>query len=117
MSTAEKVFEALSSTTRRRILAYLRERPLHAGGIAARFDMSAPAVSKHLAILEAAGLIWKKREGQFVLYGMEQERLAGHLWSFMQEVCPPSQALRREVRAQMEQDGPRSDDVPETKPN
>ncbi len=103
MSSPEKVFEALSSTTRRKILAYLRERPLHAGAIADRFDMSKPAVSKHLSVLESAGLIWKKREGQFILYGMEQENLAGHLWTFMQEVCPPSRALRREVREEMEQ--------------
>lgn len=102
MSSPDKVFDALSSSTRRKILAYLRERPLHAGAIAARFDMSAPAVSKHLSILEGAGLIWKRREGQFVLYGMDQDNLAGHLWAFMQEVCPPSRALRREVRAEQE---------------
>ena len=109
MSSPEKVFEALSSTTRRKILAYLRERPLHAGAIADRFDMSKPAVSKHLSVLESAGLIWKKREGQFILYGMEQENLAGHLWTFMQEVCPPSRALRREVRDEMEQTEPGAD--------
>lgn len=102
MSSPDKVFDALSSATRRRILAYLRDRPLHAGAIAERFEMSAPAISKHLSTLESAGLIWKKREGQFVLYGMDQENLAGHLWTFMQEVCPPSRALRREVRAEME---------------
>lgn len=102
MSSPDKVFEALSSTTRRKILAYLRDRPLHAGAVADRFDVSKPAVSKHLSILEAAGLIWKKREGQFVLYGMEQENLAGHLWTFMQEVCPPSRAIRREVREELD---------------
>lgn len=106
MSSPDKVFEALSSATRRRILAYLRDRPLHAGAIAARFEMSAPAVSKHLSILEGAGLIWKRREGQFVLYGMDQETLAGHLWTFMQEVCPPSRALRREVQAEVEDGAP-----------
>lgn len=106
MSSPEKVFEALSSTTRRKILAYLRDRPLHAGAIADRFEMSKPAMSKHLSILEGAGLIWRKREGQFVLYGMEQENLAGHLWSFMQEVCPPSRALRREVQGELEEGSP-----------
>ena len=104
MSSPDKVFEALSSTTRRKILAYLRDRPLHAGAIADRFEMSKPAVSKHLSILESAGLIWRKREGQFILYGMEQDQLAGHLWTFMQEVCPPSRALRREVREEMDAD-------------
>jgi len=101
MSSPDKVFDALSSSVRRKILAYLRDRPLHAGAIADRFEMSKPAMSKHLSILEGAGLIWKKREGQFVLYGMEQENLAGHLWTFMQEVCPPSRAIRAEVREEL----------------
>ena len=55
MSSADKVFEALASVTRRRILAYIAEAPLSAGDIAARFEMSQPAVSKHLAVLEGAG--------------------------------------------------------------
>lgn len=98
MSSADKVFEALSSLTRRRILAYVAEAPLSAGDIAARFDMSQPAVSKHLAVLESAGLVWKKRDGMNVFYGMEQETLAGTLATFMQAVCPPSRALKKEAR-------------------
>ncbi|MGB3315710.1 MAG: metalloregulator ArsR/SmtB family transcription factor [Albidovulum sp.] len=99
MSSPDKVFEALASTTRRKILAYLSEMPLSAGDIAQRFEMSQPAVSKHLALLENAGLVWKKREGMYVYYGMEQETLSGTLASFMQAVCPPSQALKKEVRS------------------
>jgi len=99
MSSMEKVFEALGSTTRRRILAYLSEGPLTAGAVAERFDMSQPAVSKHLSILEGAGLVWKKREGQFVKYGMQHETLSGTLAGFLQEVCPPSRALKKEAKA------------------
>ncbi len=99
MSTPDKVFEALASTTRRRILAYLREGPLTAGAVAERFEMSQPAVSKHLSILEGAGLVWKKREGQFVKYGMEDDTLSATLARFLQEVCPPSRALRAEAKA------------------
>lgn len=105
MSSPDKVFEALASTTRRRILAYLSEGPLAAGVVAERFEMSQPAVSKHLSILEGAGLIWKKREGQFVKYGMQTDTLSGVLAVFMQEVCPPSRALKAERRAENDQDG------------
>jgi ArsR family transcriptional regulator, arsenate/arsenite/antimonite-responsive transcriptional repressor len=98
MSSADKVFEALASLPRRRILAYVSEGPLSAGDIAARFEMSQPAVSKHLAVLEGAGLVWKKREGTRVFYGMERENLAGTLATFLQAVCPPSRALKKEVR-------------------
>ena len=99
MSSVDKVFEALASVTRRRILAYIAEAPLSAGDIAARFAMSQPAVSKHLAVLEGAGLVWKRREGMHVFYGMEQETLSGTLATFMQAVCPPARALKAEVRA------------------
>lgn len=98
MSTVEKAFEALSSTTRRRVLAYLSERPLSAGEIAQKFDMSQPAVSKHLSVLEAAGLVTKRREGQFVIYGMERETLSGTLAGFLQAVCPPSHAQKKQAR-------------------
>jgi len=99
MSSPEKVFEALASTTRRKILAYLSEGPLTAGVVAERFEMSQPAVSKHLSILEGAGLVWKKREGQFVKYGMQTDTLSGTLAGFLQDVCPPSRALRKEAKA------------------
>lgn len=96
MSNAEQIFEALGSTARRRILAYISEGPLTAGEIASRFEMSQPAVSKHLAILKSAGLVWTKREGMHVRYGMETETLSGTLAGFLQEVCPPSRALKKE---------------------
>lgn len=99
MSSIDRVFEALGSTTRRRILAYLSGTPLTAGDIAKRFDMSQPAVSKHLSVLETAGLVWKKREGQFVKYGMQRDTLSGTLAGFLQEVCPPSRKLKSESTA------------------
>ena len=98
MSSADKVFEALASATRRRILAYLSVAPLSAGEIAGRFEMSQPAVSKHLAILEGAGLVWKRREGMNVFYGMQTDTLSGTIATFMQAVCPPSRALKKEAR-------------------
>lgn len=95
----DRVFEALSSTTRRRILAYLSEVDLTAGEIAKRFDMAQPSVSKHLTILENAGLVWRKREGQYIRYGLKADTLAASLTGFLHEVCPPSRALKKESRA------------------
>jgi DNA-binding transcriptional ArsR family regulator len=99
MSSTEKVFEALSSTTRRKILAYLSETPLTAGDISKKFAMSQPAISKHLSLLDAAGLVWKEREGQFVKYGMKRDTLAGILTTYLQEVCPTSRKLKAESAA------------------
>jgi DNA-binding transcriptional ArsR family regulator len=64
--------------------------------------MSQPAVSKHLAILEAAGLVWKRREGMNVFYGMQTDTLSGTIATFMQAVCPPSRALKKEARGRSE---------------
>ena len=94
-----KVFEALASTPRRKILAYLAEVDLTAGEIAARFDMSKPAISKHLQILENAGLVASEKRGQFVHYSLVRENLANTLNGFVQNLCPVSTPLKRESAA------------------
>jgi len=94
----DKVFEALSSVVRRKILAYLSATDLTAGEIAERFDISKPSVSKHLGILENAGLITSEREGQFIRYRLVRDNLVNTLNGFVQEVCPVSRPLRKESR-------------------
>jgi ArsR family transcriptional regulator len=92
----EKIFEALASTPRRKILAYLSATDLTAGEIASRFSMSKPAISKHLQILENAGLVRSEKRGQFVHYSLAPENLVNTLNGFVQTVCPVSRPLRRE---------------------
>ena len=92
----EKVFEALASLPRRKILAYLSASDLTAGEIAARFAMTKPAISKHLSILENAGLIRGEKRGQFIHYALVRENLLNTLNGFVQEVCPVSKPLKRE---------------------
>ena len=92
----DRVFEALASTARRKILAYLSATDLTAGEIASRFTMSKPAVSKHLQILENAGLVRSTKEGQFVRYALVRESLVNTLNGYVQEVCPVSRPLKRE---------------------
>lgn len=92
----EKVFEALASTPRRKILAYLSEAELTAGEIASRFDMSKPAISKHLQILENAGLVVSDKRGQFVWYALVRENLVNTLNGYVQNVCPVSAPLKKE---------------------
>lgn len=92
----QKVFEALASTPRRKILAYLAHAELNAGEIASRFEISKPAVSQHLAVLENAGLIASEKRGQFIYYRLVPESLANTLNSYVQEVCPVSRPLKSE---------------------
>jgi len=92
----DNVFEALSSTVRRKILAYLSATDLTAGEIAARFEISKPSVSKHLSILENAGLIAGERRGKFIHYSLVRDNLLNTVTGYLQEVCPVSRPLKRE---------------------
>lgn len=95
----ENVFSALSSTVRRKVLAYLSETSLTAGEIADRFEMSKPSMSKHLSILENAGLIKGEKKGQYIHYSLVPENLTNTLNGFVQQVCPVSRPLKRESAA------------------
>jgi len=91
----ERIFKALASPVRREILQYLKAGELAAGDIAARFDMAAPSVSRHLAILRAADLITERRDGNRILYRLEAEALALALNDFLSAVCPTQVLSRR----------------------
>ncbi|HNB29340.1 MAG TPA: metalloregulator ArsR/SmtB family transcription factor [Alphaproteobacteria bacterium] len=99
----DKVFEALSSQIRRKILAYLSATDLTAGEIAERFDISKPSISKHLSILENAGLIASERQGQFIRYSLVRDSLVNTLYGFVQEVCPVSRPIKKESQAKARQ--------------
>jgi DNA-binding transcriptional ArsR family regulator len=60
----DRVFGALSDRTRRALLARLSESPAMITDLAAPFDMSLPAVSKHLRVLETAGLVRREVDGR-----------------------------------------------------
>jgi len=95
----QSIFEAISSTVRRKILAYLAHAELTAGEIAARFDISKSAVSQHLGILETAGLVESEKRGQFVHYRLVPDSLANTLNAYLQQVCPVSGSLKKESAA------------------
>lgn len=84
----DRVFEALASAPRRQILAYLSESELTTSDLAARFAMTAPAISRHLSVLEIAGLVSGERQGQFVLYRLNGEHLVDSLVGYVRDVLP-----------------------------
>lgn len=94
----DRIFEALSSSVRRKILAFLSSGELSAGQIAERFEMSAPAISRHLSLLEAANLIGSERRGQFIVYRLNADNLVNTLTGYAFEVCPTAGPLKRESR-------------------
>ncbi len=92
----QKEFQALASTPRRKILAYLAHAELSAGEIAERFAMSKSAVSQHLNVLENAGMVESEKRGQYVYYRLLPEAVANVLNGYLQQVCPVSRPLKRE---------------------
>jgi DNA-binding transcriptional ArsR family regulator len=96
---ADKIFEALASGPRRQILAYLSEAELTNSDLAERFKMTAPSMSRHLSVLENAGLVSRQRAGQRVLYRLKPESLVNTLTGFAFEICPVAGPLKRESRA------------------
>lgn len=97
MATA--VFRALADPTRREILRELGTSELAAGHIASRFDIAAPSVSRHLAILLGAGLVRQRRDGNRLFYSVESETLAHALNGFLSSVCPSQRIKRRRRQA------------------
>ena len=97
--TLDKVFEALASSPRRQILAYLSEAELSTSDLATRFAMSTPAISRHLSVLENAMLVTSERKGQFVMYRLNSDNLVNTLTNFTFELCPVGRPLKRESRA------------------
>ena len=96
MQQSTKIFEAISNTTRRRILAFLSRTDLSAGEIAERFDMSKPTISRHLDVLENARLITSRRQGQFIYYHLNREHLVSNMYDFLADFCPISSKLKKE---------------------
>ncbi len=60
----DKTFSALADPTRRAILSRLARGESSAGELAAPFEMSWPAISKHLRVLESAGLMKREKDGR-----------------------------------------------------
>ncbi len=67
--------EALGNAERRKLVRALAERPQSVGALAERFPISRPAVSRHLAQLERAGLVAHRAEGTRNLYFLDRSGL------------------------------------------
>lgn len=97
------VFRALADPTRRQILQELKAGELPAGQIAARFPIRAPSISRHLAILKSAGLVQERRDGNRILYRLQEHRLLTALGDFISTVCPAQRVVRtQEARERRE---------------
>jgi len=81
----QDVLDAISSPRRREILRLVWERELSAGDIAARFEVSWPAISQNIAVLRKARLVTERREANRRFYRADQQAL-GSLRAALQEM-------------------------------
>lgn len=73
--TYADVFVALADPTRRHIFESLRNQPKTVGELAAEQPVSRPAVSQHLKVLESAGLVTVRPQGNRRFYSLQPEGL------------------------------------------
>jgi DNA-binding transcriptional ArsR family regulator len=80
MSLAD-LFSALADPTRLRVLELLHDKPRPVHELAGAFDISRPAISRHLRVLKEAGLVREVKQGRENLYSFQRDELkAGIAW-------------------------------------
>ncbi|WP_223192940.1 ArsR/SmtB family transcription factor [Paenibacillus sedimenti] len=72
----EKVIHAITEPRRRDILYLVRNEEMTSSAIASHFDISAPAISQHLKVLEESGLVVVRRAGTKRYYSIRREGFA-----------------------------------------
>jgi DNA-binding transcriptional ArsR family regulator len=101
MTRVEKAFDAFGDPTRRRVFERLRHRTRSVREIADGLDVSRPAVSQHLKVLQDAGLVVVRAEGTRRLYSVEPrglEAVRGWLDGFWDEALTAfKEAVEREA--------------------
>lgn len=100
----DTVFAALSDPTRRAILAMLLEDDMAVTDVAAPFEMSLAAISKHLRVLTAAGLIEQERRGRVTWCKLQPQSMkAASVWmqSFGQFEAMELEAFERYLEGEI----------------
>jgi DNA-binding transcriptional ArsR family regulator len=107
MEAADGALQALSDSTRRRILARVRDRPLAVGQIALQLGISQQIVSHHLRVLRRAGLVTEQREQTRHLFLVRTDGLAA-VRDFLDGFWPTQLAgLKRAAEADVRRHRPR----------
>jgi len=93
------LFKALSDPTRLRIVNLLDAQSLCVGDLQEVLGLSQPLVSRHLAILRAANLVWTQRQGARVCYSLSRAPFLNYpLRKFLSEIVPFFPELQADVQ-------------------
>ena len=83
----EEIAKALGDESRRKIIELLKEGELPATAIFEKFSFAAPTISRHLSVLKEAGLVQTRRNGVFIFYTLNVEKL-GELSEWLSPFLP-----------------------------
>ena len=89
-----KVFKALSDGTRQEILRLLENHQRTVGEIVGNFNLSQPTISRHLSVLKEADLVIDQRQGQNVIYRLNDEALSSSMRDFFGQFRSCQQTLQ-----------------------
>jgi ArsR family transcriptional regulator, arsenate/arsenite/antimonite-responsive transcriptional repressor len=89
-----KVFKALSDGTRQEILRLLESHQRTVGEIVGNFNLSQPTISRHLSVLKEADLVVDQRQGQNVIYRLNEPALSSSMQEFFGQFRSCQQVLR-----------------------
>jgi len=95
------VLKALSHPIRREIVATLRDGPMTAGDLAARFNVSKPTMSTHFAALKDADLVFSERDGVSIYYALNAtvaEEALSEMMDLLRVGAAPAAAKRKSRR-------------------
>ncbi len=89
-----KVFKALSDGTRQEILRLLEGRQRTVGEIVGNFNLSQPTISRHLSVLKEADLVLDQRQGQNVIYRLNDNALSTSMQEFFGQFHSCQEVMR-----------------------
>lgn len=89
-----KVFKALSDGTRQEILRLLEGRQHTVGEIVGNFSLSQPTISRHLSVLKEADLVMDQRQGQNVIYRLNESALSTSMQEFFGQFRSCQEVMR-----------------------
>lgn len=89
-----KVFKALSDGTRQEILRLLEGRQRTVGEIVGNFNLSQPTISRHLSVLKEADLVLDQRQGQNVIYRLNDNALSNSMQEFFGQFRSCQEVMR-----------------------
>ncbi|HYG63834.1 MAG TPA: metalloregulator ArsR/SmtB family transcription factor [Thermoanaerobaculia bacterium] len=89
-----KVFKALSDSTRQEILRLLETEQKTVGQIVGNFNLSQPTISRHLSVLKEADLVVDQRQGQNVIYRLNDSALSTSMQEFFGQFRSCQEVMR-----------------------